>query len=73
MSDVEDKKFCRLVSITEIKSNDYNLLLSKYLESANEEDTRSFQDALKNVVYTIRNAQIAEKEILGMLEREALQ
>ena len=42
-------RYCRVVSLTEIKENDYNLNISRYVDTAPEEENIDVAEALREL------------------------
>jgi len=66
------KGFARLVSLNEIKSNNCNLNISRYVEIVQEENMLSLTEALKNLKNSVAEAYIAENHLRDLLNREGL-
>lgn len=45
----DDDKYCRVVSLDEIKENDYNLNISRYVDTSEEEEIIDVRQALKEL------------------------
>jgi type I restriction enzyme M protein len=63
---------CRLVGIEEIKENDYNLNIPRYVEPVIQEETITIREALDNLKKTVQEAYAAEDHLKFLLKREGL-
>ena len=68
--DIED--ICRVVPLDEIRANDYNLNIPRYVEPVTEEDTMTVDQALVNLKESLTAAYAAEDHLLELLKREGL-
>jgi type I restriction enzyme M protein len=67
---VEDKKYSRRVSMEEIEKNDFNLNISRYVNTAAEEeiiDINKVKEDLDSIEETIRNAKALHNKFLKEL------
>ena len=67
---VEDKKYSRRVSMEEIEKNDFNLNISRYVNTAAEEeiiDINKVKEDLDSIEETIRNAKTLHNKFLKEL------
>ena len=67
---VEDKKYSRRVSMEEIEKNDFNLNISRYVNTAAEEeiiDINKVKEDLESIEETIRNAKALHNKFLKEL------
>lgn len=62
----------RLVPLDEIKANDWNLNIARYVEPVVEEDTRSVADALTNLTDSLKAAYAAEDRLKSLLTKAGL-
>ena len=63
---------CRIVSIENIRENDYNLNIPRYVEPVIEEETISVEEAIKNLKKSLEAAYKAEDRLKSLLKREGL-
>ena len=63
---------CRVVPLDEIRSNDYNLNIHRYVEPVIEEETMTVDQALANLKESLAAAYAAEYHLLELLKREVL-
>lgn len=64
--DVE--RFCRVVDIEEIKENDYNLNIARYVQITEEEDAIDVKEELKLLKELQSERDSAEKKMMGYLK-----
>lgn len=63
---------CRVVSLDEIKENDYNLNIPRYIEPVIEEETMSVEEALVQLKTSLNTAYAAENRLRELLTRDGL-
>lgn len=63
---------CRVVTLAEIRENDYNLNIPRYVEPVIEEETLSVDQALSNLKGALEAAYAAEDRLKSLLAREGL-
>lgn len=63
---------CRVVGSDEIKENDYNLNITRYVEPVIQEETITIKEALDNLRKTLQEAYAAEDHLKSLLKREGL-
>ena len=63
---------CRVVPIEEIRENDYNLNIPRYVEPVIEEETISVEEAIENLKKSLEAAYKAEDKLKALLKREGL-
>ena len=61
-----------MVSLDEIARNDYNLNIPRYVESKQDEDIVSVDDALKELKNALQEAYRAEDHLLELLKDAGL-
>ena len=69
-TDVEG--ICRVVTLDEIKENDFNLNIPRYVEPVIEEETMTVDEAIANLKESLEAAYEAEDRLKELLEREGL-
>lgn len=62
----------RLVSLDEIKENDWNLNIPRYLEPVIEEETITVKEAIQNLKASLEAAYAAEDRLKHLLEQNEL-
>jgi type I restriction enzyme M protein len=69
--DYQDKEgLCRVVSLAEIKENDFNLNIPRYVEPVIAEETMSMEEAISNLKESLSAAYAAEDKLKMLLKRE---
>jgi type I restriction enzyme M protein len=63
---------CRAVSLDEIRENDYNLNIPRYIEPVIEEETMTVDQAIANLKKSLEAAYAAEDRLMVLLKREGL-
>lgn len=63
---------CRVVSLDEIRENDYNLNIPRYIEPVIEEETMTVDQAIANLKESLEAAYAAEDRLRALLKREGL-
>lgn len=63
---------CRVVSIEEIRENDYHLNIPRYVEPLLEEDTLTVEEAVANLKDSLQAAYAAEDRLKDLLAKEGL-
>lgn len=63
---------CRVVSIDEIRENDFNLNIPRYVEPVIEEESLSVEEAVSNLKQSLEAAYAAEDRLKELLAREGL-
>ncbi len=69
-SDVEG--VCRVVTLDEIRENDYNLNIPRYVEPVIEEETITVDEAITNLKESLEAAYAAEDRLHSLLKKEGL-
>ena len=69
-NDVEG--ICRVVSLDEIRKNDYNLNIPRYVEPVIEEESITIDQAITNLKESLQAAYAAEDRLNELLQREGL-
>lgn len=64
--------FCRLVSLDEIRENDYNLNISRYVRKITEEECITVAEAASRLKMSVAAAYEAEERFIALLKREGL-
>ena len=63
---------CRVVSLDEIRENDFNLNIPRYVEPVIEEETITVDEAIANLKESLDSAYAAEDRLMELLEREGM-
>ena len=63
---------CRLVTLDEIRENDFNLNIPRYVELVIEEESLTIEQAIVNLKDSLAAAYSAEERLAVLLEREGL-
>ncbi|MBN2356422.1 SAM-dependent DNA methyltransferase [candidate division KSB1 bacterium] len=63
---------CRVVTLDEIRENDYNLNIPRYVEPVIEEETITLEQAIANLKESLQAAYAAEDRLKKLLEKEGL-
>jgi type I restriction enzyme M protein len=63
---------CRVVMLDEIRENDFNLNIPRYVEPVIEEETMTVDEAIANLKESLAAAYAAEDRLKELLEREGL-
>ncbi len=69
-ADVEG--ICRVVTLDEIRENDYNLNIPRYVEPVLEEETMTVNEAIAILKESLSAAYAAEDRLIELLKREGL-
>jgi type I restriction enzyme M protein len=63
---------CRVVMLDEIRENDFNLNISRYVEPVIEEESMTIDQAIANLKESLQAAYAAEDRLKALLEKEGL-
>jgi type I restriction enzyme M protein len=63
---------CRVVTLDEIRENDYNLNIPRYVEPVLEEETMTVNEAIAILKESLSAAYAAEDRLIELLKREGL-
>ncbi len=63
---------CRVVALEEIRENDYNLNIPRYVEPVIEEETMTVDEAIANLKESLAAAYAAEDRLKELLQREGM-
>jgi type I restriction enzyme M protein len=63
---------CRAVTLDEIRENDFNLNIPRYVEPVIEEDSMTVDQAIVNLRESLEAAYAAEDRLKELLVREGL-
>jgi len=63
---------CRVVTLDEIRENDFNLNISRYVEPVIEEETMTLDQAINNLKESLQAAYVAEDHLRELLSKEGL-
>ncbi len=63
---------CHVATIDEIRENDYNLNIPRYVEPVIEEESLSVEEAIANLKQSLEAAYAAEDRLKALLQREGL-
>ena len=63
---------CRVVTLDEIRENDFNLNIPRYVEPVIEEESMTIDQAIVNLKESLQAAYAAEDRLKGLLLREGL-
>ena len=69
-ADVEG--ICRVVTLDEVRENDFNLNIPRYVEPVIEEETMTVDQAIANLKESLEEAYAAEDRLKELLQREGL-
>ncbi|NCC24600.1 MAG: SAM-dependent DNA methyltransferase [Deltaproteobacteria bacterium] len=64
--------FCRVVPLDEIRENDFNLNIPRYVEPVIEEEALTVEQAIANLKESLQKAYAAEDRLKALLEKEGL-
>jgi type I restriction enzyme M protein len=64
--------FCRVVTLEEIRENDFNLNIPRYVEPVIEEVSMTVDQAIANIKESLEAAYAAEDRLKGLFVREGL-
>jgi type I restriction enzyme M protein len=64
----DQDKYCRIVSLEEIKENDYNLNISRYVDTTEEEEQIDIAEALRQLRQLEKEREEIEKVMYGYLK-----
>ena len=64
--------FSKVVTLEEIKQNEYNLNIPRYIDSQQEEDIPTVEDAINGLKTALKDAYQAEDHLLGLLKNARL-
>ncbi|MEZ4600736.1 MAG: class I SAM-dependent DNA methyltransferase [Syntrophotaleaceae bacterium] len=63
---------CRVVTLDEIRENDFNLNIPRYVEPVIEEESMTIDQAIANLKESLQAAYAAEDRLKALLEKEGL-
>ncbi len=63
---------CRVVTLDEIRENDFNLNIPRYVEPVIEEESMTIEQAIANLKESLQAAYAAEDRLAALLKREGL-
>ena len=63
---------CRVVELEEIRENDFNLNIPRYVEPVIEEETMTVDEAVSNLKESLDEAYAAEDRLMDLLKREGM-
>ena len=63
---------CRVVTLDEIRENNFNLNIPRYVEPVIEEESMTIDQAIVNLKESLQAAYAAEDRLKGLLLREGL-
>ena len=63
---------CRVVSLADIRDNDFNLNIPRYVEPVIEEETMSVEQALANLKQSLDAAYAAEDRLMELLKKAGM-
>jgi type I restriction enzyme M protein len=63
---------CRVVALDEIRENDYNLNIPRYVEPVIEEESMSVEQAMKNLKESLVSAYAAEDRLKELLKQQGI-
>ncbi|MDD3925982.1 MAG: class I SAM-dependent DNA methyltransferase [bacterium] len=63
---------CRVVTLDEIRENDFNLNIPRYVEPVIEEETMTVEQAIVNLQESLKNAYAAEDRLAELLKKAGL-
>ena len=63
---------CRVVTLDEIRENDFNLNIPRYVEPVIEEESMTIDQAITNLKESLQAAYAAEDRLKALLEKEGL-
>lgn len=63
---------CRVVTLDEIRENDYNLNIPRYVEPIIAEESITVKEAIGNLKESLKTAYAAEDKLKKLLKREGL-
>ncbi|MET0087124.1 MAG: class I SAM-dependent DNA methyltransferase [Sedimenticola sp.] len=63
---------CRVVTLDEIRENDFNLNIPRYVEPVIEEESITFEQAITNLKESLHAVYVAEDRLKSLLEEEGL-
>ena len=63
---------CRVATLDEIRENDHNLNIPRYVEPVTEEETTTVEEAVANLKESLDAAYAAEDRLMELLKREEL-
>jgi type I restriction enzyme M protein len=61
---------CRVVTLDEIRENDFNLNIPRYVEPVIEEESHTIEEAMGNLKESLAIAYAAEDRLTKLLKRE---
>jgi type I restriction enzyme M protein len=64
----DQDKYCRVVSLEEIKENDYNLNIARYVDTTEEEEQIDIAEALRQLRQLEQEREEIEKVMYGYLK-----
>ena len=68
----EVEGICRVVTLDEIRENDFNLNIPRYVEPVIEEESITIDQAIANLKESLQAAYAAEDRLKALLEKEGL-
>jgi type I restriction enzyme M protein len=68
----DEEGIARVVTLEEIRENDYNLNIPRYVEPVIEEESVTIDQAIANLKTSLEAAYAAEDRLKGLLQREGL-
>jgi type I restriction enzyme M protein len=68
----DEEGICRVVTLDEIRKNDYNLNIPRYVEPVIEEESMTIDEAITNLKESLQAAYAAEDRLKTLLQREGL-
>ncbi len=63
---------CRVVTLDEIRENDFNLNIPRYVEPVIEEESMTIDEAIENLKESLKAAYAAEDHLKALLQKEGL-
>ena len=63
---------CRVVTLDEIRENNFNLNIPRYVEPVIEEESMTIDQAIASLKESLQAAYVAEDRLKGLLLREGL-
>lgn len=72
-SSFEEEGVCRWVDFSELKDNDFNLNIARYVQKPLEEETITVEEALKDFKLKLNALEKSENELEALLEREGFE
>ncbi len=69
---IDVEGICRVVTLDEIRENDFNLNIPRYVEPVIEEESITIDQAIANLKASLETAYAAEDRLKSLLEKEGL-